>query len=67
MEEPRLAGLVEMAEAAEVAVLAVVVRLGLEAVALRSRGVLVDRVAPIQARTRLEAEVAVLAVLERNP
>ena len=67
MEEPRLAEMAEMAEAAGVAVLAAVARLAVEALVLRSRGLLADQVVLIPARTRRAAEVAVLAVLERNP
>jgi len=55
-----------LAEAAVVAVLAVVVRLEVRAVALRSRAMLAVLAVLIPAPIRLEEEVAVLAVLERN-
>ena len=55
-----------LGEAAVVAVLPVVVRLEVEAVALRSRAMLAVLAVLISAPIRLQEEVAVLAVLERN-
>ena len=66
MEERLLAVLAVLGEAAVVAVLAVVVRLEVEAMALRSRAMLAVLAVLILAPIRLEEEVAVLAVLERN-